>query len=628
MSRASFRCCIPGTGSRRLPRTALAACLLGATLSGAAGADVKVAFLGDQGADSTARDVLDLVRDEGSDLLVLQGDFAYGWGISGWMGHMEGALGPDFPVLGVVGNHEEDDWPIYREWFQNRLDQVPELSCDGDLGVKAHCTFRGISVVQVAAGITEVPGVSSNDGYPDFIERSFDDDPNVWRICSFHKMMRRMQVGLKADRTGWGVYESCRESAAIVATAHSHTYSRTHLLSNFENQTIVDQDDDLEISPGRTIAFVSGLGGKSVRAQARDGAWWASIYTATQGATHGALFCTFGDTQASCEFKDVAGGVADRFTLRVSGRASGASESESTTEPAEVAAAEVPEEATFEPDPVSEPEPATESEPAPEAAPEPEPEPEPEPAPEPASSPDPEPAEASAEETQVTEEPAVEEALAEARAADARLDREREEPVVMEPPLQVQASESAVPVEATEPPPEPAPEQPPEPAPEQPPEPPPEQPPEPPPESPPEPPSEPAPEPEPTPEATAEPPPEPTTITAAGSGAAAEPTGSPAVDDDALVATPPQAPSVARFETTVADDGDAGSGRLDDPAPVIASDGLDVPVVNLAAGADDEPDFGPVSAGGGGSAIGSLALFGLLLLRRRSSGAGVCRRSL
>ena len=181
---------------------------------------VTVAFVGDQGVGGDARDVLELVASEGTDLLVLLGDYGYQRGkADNWVRNMEQTLDPDLPVLGVVGNHENFQWPTYRNWLVQRAARVPELICTGDPGVKAHCTFRGVSILQVAPGVHEVAGVKSRDDYAGYLRRELADDPNPWRICSWHKQMTDMQVGGKGDSTGWDVYEACREGGGIIATA-------------------------------------------------------------------------------------------------------------------------------------------------------------------------------------------------------------------------------------------------------------------------------------------------------------------------------------------------------------------------------------------------------------------------
>ena len=136
--------------------------------------------------------------------------------------------------------------------------------------------------------------------------------------CRFHFL---------SDETGWGVYESCREGGGIVATGHAHSYSRTHLMDDFSEQSIASTSNTLEIEKGKTFAFVSGIGGVNFHGQKKSGDWWASIYTrggkitTNTGNTDlfGALFCTFHvDGQpykAKCYLKNIKGEIIDEFSL-------------------------------------------------------------------------------------------------------------------------------------------------------------------------------------------------------------------------------------------------------------------------------------------------------------------------
>ena len=285
-------------------------------ISGATAQPVKVAFIGDQGTDVNAQAVLQLVESEGTQLLLIQGDLGYDPDTAAiWEANLDRILGVDFPVLTVVGNHEEYEWPSYKQFITARINRIPELTCTGEIGVKALCQFKGIEIVQVAPGISEVEGVLAEDGYEEYIDQSFATSQAKWRICSWHKNQRKMQVGGKKDETGWGVYQACFRNGGIIATGHEHSYSRTFLMSNFKQQTIVHNNSHMEIDKGQSFAFVSGLGGKSVRPQQLSGAWWAAIQTLDQGATHGALFCEFDQLLASCYFKGINNVSRDSFTL-------------------------------------------------------------------------------------------------------------------------------------------------------------------------------------------------------------------------------------------------------------------------------------------------------------------------
>ena len=285
-------------------------------------AEVKVAFIADQGTSRNANNVLQLIAEENAQLLLIQGDLGYKKNTAaGWEDNLIRILGPEFPVLAVVGNHENYEWNEYKQILSERIAKISEMTCEGDIGVKALCNYDALSIVQVAPGIDEVDGVLPEDDYPQFILDSFHENTSKWRICSWHKNQSLMQIGQKGDETGWGVYEACLNVGALIATGHSHTYSRTHLLSSFKEQTVVNTSDHLVLEKGRSFAFVNGLGGKKIREQKSDGDWWAASYSRTQGAKHGALFCTFKISTAECYFKSISGiipftqDIPDTFTL-------------------------------------------------------------------------------------------------------------------------------------------------------------------------------------------------------------------------------------------------------------------------------------------------------------------------
>ncbi|MBW7899130.1 hypothetical protein B188_25920 [Candidatus Brocadiaceae bacterium B188] len=120
-----------------------------------------------------------------------------------------------------------------------------------------------------------------------------------------------MQVGEKENERGWDVYEEARKCGVIIATAHDHSYGRTYPMSNFMNQTIANCSNSLNITEGRTFAFLPGLGGANIHDQKMNELWWAKIYTKTQDATHSAVFGVFNvddmSNKAMFYFKNVQG---------------------------------------------------------------------------------------------------------------------------------------------------------------------------------------------------------------------------------------------------------------------------------------------------------------------------------
>jgi hypothetical protein len=284
-------------------------------------ANITIAFIGDQGLGPNAEAVLNLIKNEGADAVLHQGDFDYVDDPAGWDGQINRILGPDFPYFATVGNHDAARFfgtGGYQELLAARMNRLG-IPWEGDLGVKSSFHFHGIFIVQTAPGIFDA-------NYDLYIRDRLAADHSIWRISSWHKNMRLMQVGGKTDETGWGVYEESRAGGAIIATGHEHSYSRTHLLANFESQAVAStggtlvlasDDPDTPIDEGRSFSLVSGLGGVDVRSQLLSGDWWASVYASDQGANFGALFGVFnyqGNSRlAYFYFKDIDGNVPDEF---------------------------------------------------------------------------------------------------------------------------------------------------------------------------------------------------------------------------------------------------------------------------------------------------------------------------
>ncbi len=281
---------------------------------------VTVAFFGDQGLSDDARAVLRMVVEEGANLVLHQGDLDYADDPVAWDAMVTEELGADFPYFASIGNHDSRAWDGpdgYQAKLQARLDRVEGASCSGELGIKAACTYDGLFFILSAAGW--VPREPDNPEHIAFIREQMAASDATWEICSWHMNQTEMQLGRKRDAVGWGPYRACREAGAIIVTGHEHSYSRTHLMDNFETQSVASTSGTLMIEEGKSFVVVTGTGGQDVRPQFREGDWWASIYTSTQGALPGALFCTFradGEpNRADCYFKNIAGEIIDQFEL-------------------------------------------------------------------------------------------------------------------------------------------------------------------------------------------------------------------------------------------------------------------------------------------------------------------------
>ena len=290
-------------------------------------ANLKIAFIGDQGLGPDAVAVLNLIKQEGAQAVMHSGDLDYADDPAAWDAQINSVLGPNFPYFVSIGNHDELAWSKpngYQQFLESRFNRLG-ISWSGRLGVRSSFHYKGIFFVLTAPGITSGFDDGSSEAY---IKDQLVADNSIWSICSWHKNMRLMQIGEKTDETGWSVYEAARNGGAIIATAHEHSYSRTHLLSNMAAQTVASDSNTLHLTEGNTFAFVSGLGGRSIRAQFLTGNWWASAYASTclQGdpickpnANFGALFGVFNvdgqPNKASFYFKDINGRIVDQFVV-------------------------------------------------------------------------------------------------------------------------------------------------------------------------------------------------------------------------------------------------------------------------------------------------------------------------
>lgn len=290
---------------------------------------LKIAFIGDQGSDSNAVRVLQLIAAEGADAVLHSGDFDYSSDAAGWDALITSVLGASFPYFASPGNHDADSWlgaGGYQDLLEQRMDRAG-IAWSGDLGNRSTHAFGGIEFVLVAPDIFADDDLNLADA--SYLRTQLQASPAIWRIASWHKNMSLMTAGPQGDSVGWGVYEESRRGGAIIATAHDHIYARTHLLASCEQQTVASASNSLELAAddpatapdeGRSFVFVSGLGGRGKYDQERDGAWFAVIYTQSQGSKYGALFGEFhvqGDPRlAHFYFKNIDGQIIDDFSVR------------------------------------------------------------------------------------------------------------------------------------------------------------------------------------------------------------------------------------------------------------------------------------------------------------------------
>ncbi|MBP9758968.1 metallophosphoesterase [Candidatus Dojkabacteria bacterium] len=277
--------------------------------------ETVLAFVGDSGYGNKARSVFQLIKSEQTNLVVFLGDLAYDEGnnksAEAWGNLVKETLGTNPPLVTAVGNHDVKYWNKYVEILDPIAKSNLELTCSGEYGVNYFCSYRDFDIVFSGIGIL-------GSGHVDYLKGKLENSTKNWKICAFHKVQNLMQVGGKSDEVGWDIYEECRKQGAILATAHEHSYSRTHLMSSFTPPTIANTDTNIIIEKGKTFAFVSGMAGFSERATVGNlgkNPWWASVYTTNNGAIPSILFCKFKGKNANCYLKNIENKVIDTFTL-------------------------------------------------------------------------------------------------------------------------------------------------------------------------------------------------------------------------------------------------------------------------------------------------------------------------
>lgn len=320
-------------------------------------ANLKAAFIGDQGAGSNADAVLNLIKNEGAHLVIHSGDFDYTHNPTAWDAKISGILGDSFPYFASAGNHDVQEWTGYQQKLQTRLPKITGATCTGTLGTKSHCTYRGLSFILSSIGSI------SGGGDAAYISQEFANDTATWKVCDWHKTQSTMQLGAKGDEVGWQVFNACTQAGAIIATAHEHSYQRTKTLKGDISTHTVDAtcsdsnatpNADVCVGSGRTFVFVSGMAGKDQRNQDRclgtsvsntcnvsspaDCQQWAACNTTNQNngtQKFGALFIIFNyqgnPNKAHGYFKLTDGSIKDEFDITKDGTSGGGNPTPSVT---------------------------------------------------------------------------------------------------------------------------------------------------------------------------------------------------------------------------------------------------------------------------------------------------------
>src|SRR6185369_11667577 len=161
------------------------------TLQDLTPANVKIAFIGDQGLGPNAVAVLNLIKSEKADAVLHSGDLEYTDNPTAWENQINGVLGADFPYFVTIGNHDELAWrgaTGYQQYVINRFNRLG-ITWSGDLGVQSSFHYKGLFFVLTAPGIGSGFDAGNSDIY---IRDQLAQDNSVWSICSWHKDQKLM----------------------------------------------------------------------------------------------------------------------------------------------------------------------------------------------------------------------------------------------------------------------------------------------------------------------------------------------------------------------------------------------------------------------------------------------------
>ncbi|KAG5459174.1 MAG: hypothetical protein BJ554DRAFT_457 [Olpidium bornovanus] len=157
----------------------------------------RVAFFGDSWTESESPELFRMLKEEGADMIVHAGDFTYSPDKTLIFRVVENTMGPNFPFVAVLGNHDLDE---PHRGNQHSADPVSgyqpllleqtakaNVKCDedprGGAGAMQACYHQGLLVVNLSyrLKLDFWRGISATD-YAKFIDDTFDANPNVrWR---------------------------------------------------------------------------------------------------------------------------------------------------------------------------------------------------------------------------------------------------------------------------------------------------------------------------------------------------------------------------------------------------------------------------------------------------------------
>eukprot|EP01060_Flectonema_neradi_P039453 TRINITY_DN869_c0_g1_i1.p1 TRINITY_DN869_c0_g1~~TRINITY_DN869_c0_g1_i1.p1 ORF type:complete len:1324 (+),score=302.29 TRINITY_DN869_c0_g1_i1:49-4020(+) len=292
---------------------------------------LKLGLIGDTSTGTDATRSFELMRDYGVDIIVQNGDFDYNDEVSTWESFLNSNwfLHGKEHVLMSSGNHDVLVWSDYRDMLFGKMSAFLKSNCHGrdnhqlssDYGTWMSCVFQEVHIVMIGWDEMQTPQTAAS-----FVNSEFIGSTSTHRVCVWHRPEGSLQPGHRhtSNYNSWLVYEACRENGAVVISGHSHLYSRTKKVTNFESKQVSNADNtNISLNCGESVAIVSGMGGKGPddNGPYANEPYFETSYTTSHGNVgNGVLICDFpaaSDEVAHCQFLigEAPGTIIDDFTI-------------------------------------------------------------------------------------------------------------------------------------------------------------------------------------------------------------------------------------------------------------------------------------------------------------------------
>ena len=244
------------------------------------GRTVKLAIMADAGLNEASLQVLRLVKKEGADAVLHQGDLDYVGKADAFFARVDAELGPTFPYFILPGNYESKRgkgrtvaWEPYFAMYRERMKRYRDTRCAVFSSRVSACAFRDtFSFVTSAIGVNasrltldlrelhaaqrllwnSMPESSGANGAPRSAAATTAtatatttttftraEGGPTFRFCAWHLPLQPFQIGFR-EGVPWmsspqltAAYESCRVAGAGVLTGHEHYYVRSHTITRY-----------------------------------------------------------------------------------------------------------------------------------------------------------------------------------------------------------------------------------------------------------------------------------------------------------------------------------------------------------------------------------------------------------